>query len=136
MVEWFKIDSRVPTRALQAYLVLIGCAWNNQLITYGKLSQNQMEYGDGGILDRPLGCIMGWCFEQGLPPLTVLVVNKDHGLPGAGLGTVKGGNFPAAMQQVFKFNWFSILPPELEMLEAAGNRATGNTLIPPQKLHY
>jgi hypothetical protein len=35
--QLFSNDSRQPTRALQAYLVLIGLAWNRQTITYGQL---------------------------------------------------------------------------------------------------
>lgn len=108
MVKRFDEDSRLPTRALQAYLVLIGAAWEHKLLTYGSLSQQQMKYGDGGILAPVLGCIMGWCHEQGLPPLTVLVVNAETGLPGDGLTTV--ADFPAAMQRVFRFNWFDLMP--------------------------
>src|SRR4029077_14110375 len=100
MVRRFNDESATATRALQAYLVLIGLASNRQLITYGLLSKHQMEYGDGGILAFPLGCIMGWCYENALPPLTVLVVNKETGIPGAGLGTVEDKDYPAAQQRV------------------------------------
>ena len=129
MVELFEQNSRVPTRALQAYLVLIGAAWNRQLLTYGGLSRDQMKYGQGGVLSGPLSCIMGWCHEEGLPPLTVLVVNEETGLPGSGLTSVS--DFPAAMQQVFRFNWFSIKPPTEAELEAAGERVrTGQLRLP------
>jgi hypothetical protein len=116
---------------LRRYLVLVSLAWNNQLITYGALSQRQMKYGDGGILAPVLGCIMGWCHELGLPPLTTLVVNGDTGVPGGGLITVADADFPAAMQRVFKFNWFDLVPPTVAELEACGNRAKAGQLRNP-----
>jgi hypothetical protein len=114
----FVDDSRVPTRALQIYLVLVGLAWNRQTITYGALSTEQMqEFGTGGILDRPLDCIMRWCVANDLEPLTVLVVRDDSGVPGQGLTTVANNDWPAAQQRVFKFNWYSVMPPTLKELE-------------------
>jgi hypothetical protein len=122
MVRKFAVESSVPSRALQAYLVLIGAAWNRQILTYGSLSQEQMMFGTGGILSDPLGCIMAWCKEEGLPPLTVLVVNTETGLPGRGLTTVPDEEFAASMQRVFRFNWFDIFPPTLQELQAAWGR--------------
>ena len=131
MVKRFIDDSHIPTRALQAYLVLVGTAWNHQVITYGSLSRQQMKYGDGGILAPVLGCIMGWCYEQGLPPLTALVVNEDTGIPGGGLTTVPDQDFPAAIQSVFRFNWYDLVPPTPAELRAAGDRARSDQLREP-----
>lgn len=136
MPEFIAERSSSSTRALQAYLVLISSAWNRQTITYGIISQNHMQFGNGGILACPLGCILGWCYEQGLPPLTALVVNDITGLPGDGFGVVDGEDYPAALQHVFRFNWFSIFPPELAALDAAGSRAAAGTLRPPAKRLY
>lgn len=129
--ELFADDSHVKTRALQAYLVLIGLAWNRQTITYGDLSQDRMEFGHGGILASPLGCIMGWCYENGLPPLTALVVNGETGIPGEGLYVERPGDLPAAQQEVFEFNWYSLFPPDINELEASGKRAGADTLREP-----
>jgi hypothetical protein len=126
MVVRFEENSRIPTRALQIYQVLVGLAWNRQTITYGALSRHQMEgYGTGGILAGPLSCIMTWCRENGLEPLTVLVVNDATGVPGEGLTTVPLRDWPAAQQKVFDFNWFSIMPPSLPELEEAYRRSSG-----------
>jgi hypothetical protein len=120
MVTQFDQNSHVHTRAFQIYMVLIGLAWNRQTITYGNLSTNQMEgFGTGGILDRPLNCIMRWCDSNNLPPLTVLVVNDETGEPGHGLSTVPGNKWPAAQQRVFGVNWFSFQPPTPSQLKAA-----------------
>lgn len=136
MPRRFADESHDGTRALQAYLVLIGLAWTRQTITYGQLSQNQMKYGQGGILADPLGCIMGWCYENGLPPLTALVINGETGLPGGGLYVERPGDLPAAQQKVFGFNsgsggWYSLFPPDPDELEAAGRRAATGTLRAP-----
>jgi hypothetical protein len=131
MPQRFEDNSHIRTRALQAYLVLIGLAWHRQTITYGQLSQNQMEkYGHGGILAGPLNCIMGWCHESGLPPLTALVVNEQTGLPGEGLYTAS--DYPATQQQVFEFNWYSLFPPSPDELAAAGERAGAGKLRVPR----
>lgn len=127
--SFFEDDSRVGTRALQAYLVLIGLAWNRQTITYGDLSQHQMAFGQGGVLAAPLGCIMGWCHENGLPALTALVVNKETGLPGEGLYAAT--NLPVEQQRVFGFNWYSLMPPSTQELQEAGERAARKELRNP-----
>ncbi len=134
MLERFKRGSSVSKRALQAYLVLIGLAWNRQTITYGDLSADQMGgYGRGGILANVLGCIMGWCYENGLPPLTSIVVNNQTGIPGEGLTTADEDDFPAAQQAVFRQNWFEIVPPSVEELAEAGKRAGAEQLNKPPK---
>jgi hypothetical protein len=123
MLRRFADNSHVPTRALQIYQVLVGLAWNRQTITYGELSKDQMEgYGGGGILNRPLGCIMRWCDDNSLPPLTVLVVNDQTGIPGEGLRTVPDDDWPAGQQEVYALNWYSIIPPTVDELAHAGEK--------------
>lgn len=53
---------------------------------------------------------MWFCQEKQLPPLTVLVVNQETGLPGEGLSTL--GEVNRDRESVFNFNWFSIEPPQ------------------------
>lgn len=52
---------------------------------------------------------MYYCDENGLPPLTALVVKKDKGVPGTGLTTPK--NLDAQREQVFRYKWFRNIPP-------------------------
>ena len=75
-----------------------------------------MHYGVGPVLAQPLGRIMEWCAREELPALTVLVVEKETGLPSTGLTTVQPNAFPAEQQRVFAFDWYSIFPPSLQDL--------------------
>ncbi len=64
-----------------------------------------------------LGPIMWLCEDNGWPPLTVLVVNLDTGLPGEGLSTLEDVN--EDREAVFRFNWFAVEPPQSETFRAA-----------------
>jgi hypothetical protein len=111
MARYFPEDSTLATRALQAYLILIGRASNQQTIQYRQLCEI-MHWGTGGpILAGPLGRLMHWCAREGLPALTSIVVEKETGIPSTGLTTVEENDFPAEQQRVFAFDWYSIFPP-------------------------
>jgi hypothetical protein len=115
MVQYFKSDPNQPKRALQIWLILIGLAHNRQTITYGKLA-DLLEFRGAGVLAAPLGHIMYWCQHNGLPGLTVLVVNQDSGLPGQGL---VGVELNAGREDVFKYNWYGLVPPTVDELRDA-----------------
>lgn len=61
--------------------------------------------------------IMRLCKDRGWPPLTVLVVNQESGLPGDGLTTLQNVN--SDREDVFRFNWFGHVPPESKDFQAA-----------------
>jgi hypothetical protein len=82
----FANESTHRTRALQAYLILISRASNEQRTPYRRLVE-LMNYGKGGNLGPVLAPIMRWCAKRGSPALTVLV-HGDSGNPGEGLITV------------------------------------------------
>jgi len=67
-----------------------------------------MGFRRAGTLAHILGHIMHYCIQNDLPPLTVLVVNQDTGLPGEGL---IGADLNADRETVFNFNWFGLIPP-------------------------
>ena len=68
----------------------------------------------------PLDHISLYCRRAGLPPLTVLVVNRDTGLPGTGWDRVNPGRDPnVERERVFNYDWFTIVPPTPEEFEAA-----------------
>jgi len=58
---------------------------------------------------QTLGHIMYYCQQNGLPPLTALVVKKETGLPGRGLTTRK--DLDAGREEVFRYEWFKVVPP-------------------------
>lgn len=99
--------------ALQIYLILISRAMNRQTITYKDLAET-VGFGGAGVLGKPLDPLMKWCDRNGLPPLTALVVQTDAGVPGSGLTT--SSDLAADQQAVFKYDWFSIMPPSPEEL--------------------
>ena len=127
LARTFEDNSDLGHRGLQAYPVLVGYAANSRLITYKTLSE-VMHYGNARVLNKPLGCIMGWCKLNNLPALTAVVVTTKDGQPGPGLTTMEGKNWPAAIHSVFQFDWFSIVPPTHEELKKAGRLASTGAL--------
>ena len=75
--------SSAPARALQIYLVLIGCAANQQTITYTKLAE-RLGLLTPTWLFPPLSHLAEWCLHEGLAPLTSLAIAEDTGMPGPG----------------------------------------------------
>jgi len=120
MVKKFSDNSTWPMRALQMWLILIAAADNEQILTYGLLAQ-KLGYQSGIILTQMLKHIMYFCRQNGLPPLTILVVNQDTGLPGDGLVEA---DFNAGRELVFNLDWFSIVPPSPEELAEAYQKGT------------
>ena len=59
-----------------------------------------------GLLDP----VMRYCQANGLPPLTVLVVNQETGKPGAGLSAALQDT-DQDRERVFKYRWFEVFPP-------------------------
>ncbi len=109
MVRRFVDDSTISTRAVQIWQILVGRAHNRQTITYGELG-GLMHYG-AGVLDRPLGHLYFYCEQNGLPVLSVLVVEKDTGLPKGGVGD---RDPDVEREKVFRYDWFGMHPPTAE----------------------
>ena len=101
--------------ALRAYLVLIGCAADEQTVTYGKLAK-RIRRGGPDFLSEPLDCIVRWCSRNRLPQLTSLVVEQITGMPAPGFTAVAHSEIRAEQEKVWKFDWFSFFPPTIEEL--------------------
>ena len=106
-----------PIRALQTWQYLIGKADSRQTIKYPTLAEI-MDYKDNRPLTPILGHIMFYCAENGLPALTIIVVNKD-GTPGSGFTDVDPDAFHKEREKVFDFNWFSLVPPTFDEFKKA-----------------
>jgi putative restriction endonuclease len=52
-----------------------------------------------------LAVIQDYCLQNRLPPLTILVVNKNTGLPGDGFIAWDADNLDEGKEQVFGFDW-------------------------------
>jgi hypothetical protein len=104
-------------------LILIGQAAERKTLTYEMLSEMLGFERGAGVLSQTLGHIMFWCTQNGLPALTTLVVGKGSGTPGDGLTSVEDRE--AAREQVFEFDWYDLVPPSVEDLDAAYRKGTG-----------
>lgn len=108
-------------RALQAWQFLIGKANNRQTVRYGDLAK-LMGYTDDRPLFSILGHIMYFCNQNNLPPLTIIVVNKD-GTPGEGFSAATPDEFHKKREEVFLFDWFGIMPPTIQEFHEAWEAA-------------
>lgn len=107
---------RHPYRAMQAWQILVGAAMNRQTLTYVGLSRLMYGKPASGVLDEILGHIAFYCNDHNLPPLTALVVNSSSGVPGDGIPIE---NVPSVREDVYKFDWFDVLPPRAKALGSA-----------------
>ena len=103
-------------RASQIWSLLVCAARERRTYRYVGIA-DILGIGGAGVIGQMLGPIMYYCKDNGLPPLTVLVVNKDTGLPGEGLTTLEEVNKDREM--VFDHDWFSFPPPQVDELKDA-----------------
>lgn len=97
-----------PERALQVWQVLLSLAHNRQTVTYESLAEI-IRMGNISIgLTQPLTMLMNYCKENNLPPLTILVVQKNTGIPGPGLTTIEELN--KDRETVFNYEWYKLKP--------------------------
>lgn len=120
MVNYFRDNSTRPTRAYQAWLILISKASNRQTLTYTMLD-DLMNFGSRVGLGKILDYIWTYCSVNELPPLTILVVSKGDGTPSSGMGEYDYSQ----QEKVFEFDWYSIVPPTPEELEKAFKAENG-----------
>jgi hypothetical protein len=90
-------------------MLLVCAARERKSYTYGNIA-NILGMGGANVMTQFLKPIMLFCEHNNYPPLTVLVVNQETGLPGQGLITREEVN--KDRESVFRFDWFKIEPPE------------------------
>ena len=90
------------------YQILISAAHNRQILTYELLGKMIGVPARG--LAHHLGHLMYYCQREGLPPLTILVVQKESGEPGAGLTTVNIQQLHRDRERVFAHDWYCMKP--------------------------
>ena len=111
--------------SVKIWVLLVCAAHERRIYTYEGLAKALGMLGrrDPLRMAKLLGPIMHYCNQNELPPLTVLVVNQETGLPGPGL-KVEGKNDDKDMDwhrvRVFKKNWHAItLPNPADFQKAA-----------------
>lgn len=129
MVKYFDDmgDPKASWRAVQIWQILVGCAANWQITTYGHLA-DCLGYEGSGIFKDILDRIYWYCKLEGLPSLTSIVVNKNTGIPGAGFFDNEDKvDLNAAHVNVFKHEWYKLIPPSAEEFQHAwDSRPTSN----------
>lgn len=124
MLRWFTDEAnaagsgaKAAVRALQAWQYLIAKAANRQIAQYEELRQ-LMEYPTSNPLASILGCIMFYCEQAELPPLTLIVVNQS-GVPGGGFTTERLQDYHHRREDVFNYPWYRMVPPTVSELQEA-----------------
>ena len=96
-------------RAFKAWKVLTSTASTTRNVTYEDLAKAI------GIHHRAiryvLGLIQDYCIASNLPPLTILVVNKQTNEPGAGFIAWSHDNLEEGRGQVRNFDWAKVSNP-------------------------
>ncbi|MBN8738534.1 hypothetical protein [Tahibacter caeni] len=104
-------------RACQIWAVLAWAARNRQSITYSQLESITGAHRAG--LGQLLEPIQSYCLINNLPPLTVLVVQQESGLPGSGFSGSTAEDLGRSLMAVFAMDWLAHGNPQPEKLEAA-----------------
>jgi putative restriction endonuclease len=90
-------------RAFRAWPVLAEVAGNRATVTYGQLAHQL------GIHHRTvrfvLAVIQDYCLQDQLPPLTILVVTQDRGMPGEGFIAWDFDDLPEGYRRVYAYPW-------------------------------
>ncbi len=96
-------------RAFLTWTILANCAQKNEPITYGELGRQL------NVHHRPirfiLAIIQDFCMNNALPPLTILVLNKNTGMPGIGFIAYDIENSQDGINKVYAFNWAALQNP-------------------------
>src|SRR4051812_14806974 len=113
---------RIPERAAQIWSVLALAARNRQIITYPMLSRLIGVPAPG--LGKLLEPIQSYCLLHKLPPLTIIVVSSESGLPGSGF--VGASDIPRTQHSVFEFDWLEHNAPTSDQLADAVAKVPSN----------
>ena len=96
-------------RSLQVWSLLVAAARQRRRYTYLEVA-NILGYPHAPVVVPFLDTIFWYCVEQGLPPLTVLVVRQDTRQPGDGY--LVDVDVETDTERVYAFDWFGVEPPE------------------------
>ena len=114
----------ISQRASQIWAVLAWAAKNRQSLTYDHLSKliGVPRAGLGKLLEP----IQSYCLLENLPPLTILVVQQESGVPGTGFTGTNAAEYAKAYMEVYKFDWLEHGNPKPKKLEQAVQKLPSN----------
>jgi len=115
---------KASERSAQIWSVLAWAARSRQNITYSQLAQVTGAFTGG--LGAWLEPIQSYCILNELPPLTILVVQQESGMPGSGFTGASADELARAQARVFAFNWLEHGNPGSEKLELAAKQLPSN----------
>lgn len=115
-------------RAAQLWPLLAWVASQKQTITYGSISA-LIGVPSGG-LGHLLEPIQSYCLLRNIPPLTVVVVSKETGLPGGGF---VGDQFQRGLERTYGHDWLEERSPTPEQFAEAVRSlpSNGNETLRP-----
>jgi len=102
-----KIDQN--ERACRAWGILTKCAKNKETISYSELGKRMTVHHRACRFFLDL--IQNYCLDKRLPPLTIVVVYKNRGIPGVGFTACDINNFKQEKERVFTYNWDKLSNP-------------------------
>lgn len=119
---------RVHERAAQIWSVLALAARNRQVLTYPLTSRlvGVPQIGLGKLLET----IQSYCLLKKLPPLTMLVISSETGMPGTGF--VAASDIPRTQQEVFAFDWLPHGAPSEDVLSDSVAKLPSNAVPQPR----
>ena len=118
MMRTFNPTAEHPARAVQGWQILVNEAMHRQTITYEGLSRLMYGKYAAGVLAAILGHIAFYCRDNGLPPLTIIVVGKEPGKPGDGI-PVDPAKTDEERERVYQHDWYNVYPPSESDLAAS-----------------
>lgn len=83
------------------------------LMYYSELAVRMGRPGGQNMLSRQLGIVGHYCVLNDIPPLNIIVVNKDSELPGDGAVLREGRTVGEEMNAVSEFNWLAVRTPTI-----------------------
>ena len=113
---------KVHERAAQIWSVLALAARNRQVLTYDIVGRlvGVPRHGLGRLLEP----IQSYCLLQSLPPLKILVVSGETGLPSTGF--IATQDIPKNQLNVFSHDWLAQGAPSPEDFAEAVARNPSN----------
>jgi len=96
-------------KAFGAWPVLVERAETQATIYYSELAELIGIYHRA--VTHVLSVIQQYCLDEGLPPLTILVVNKKHKAPGPGFIAWQFDNLEEGFETVYRYDWSQVLNP-------------------------